>query len=248
MPHPSNYSAIDLFVRRLSTHSVLSSAECDAIRDLPRTSMDIRAHIDFLRAGEVATHASIVSEGLVGQFGQTEDGKRQFVSIHVPGEMVNLPSVMTPRATTSLNALAVSTVEKIPHESLRALTCSYPAIASAFWRDCIIDSRIVAQWLVNVGRRDARSRIAHFLCEVGTRYRMLDQSDGQSFRLQMSQEQLGDALGLTSVHINRMLMTLRADKLVAFDRNYVQILDPQALVRTGEFDPGYLSDAGAAVH
>ena len=228
-------------MRRLCAHSALDDEERAAILALPVKPMDVAAHADFVRLGETLAYACLVSEGLVGRFGQTGDGKRQFVSVHVPGEMVDLPSVMMPQATTALNALAVTSVLRIPHEDLRNLGFRYPAIAAAFWRDCVLDSRIVTQWLVNVARRDARSRIAHLMCELATRYRMMDQSDGRIFRLPMTQEQLGDALGLTPVHVNRMLMSLRNEDIVAFDRHRVQILDWDRLARAGEFDSSYLS-------
>lgn len=241
MPHPSNLSAMNLFLRRLCAHSLLNGEERAAILGLPTKPFEIGAHVDFVRLGETLQYACLVSEGLVGRFGQTEDGKRQFVSIHVPGEMVDLPSVVMPHSTSALNALTATSAFKIPHENLRELGFRYPAIAAAFWRDCVIDARIVAEWLVNIGRRDARSRIAHFLCELAVRYRMMDQSDGRTFRLPMTQEQLGDSLGLTPVHINRMLMSLRAEGVVAFDRGRVEILDWEALARTGEFDVTYIN-------
>lgn len=251
MPYPSNRSAIDLFVRRLSAHSTLSSQEAAEICALPATPVTIAAHHDLVRLGQTVNHACLVSEGLIGRFGQTEDGARQFVSLHIPGEMVDLPSVMMPQSMTALNAVAASTVFKIPHENLRDLGFRFPAIAAAFWRDCVLDARIVSQWLINVGRRDARSRMAHLFNEMAVRYHMLDQSDGQTFRLPMSQEQLGDALGLTPVHVNRTLMALRSDGLVEFDRGKVRIADRQRLARVGEFDPAYLDlavNARGSVH
>lgn len=242
MPHPSNRSAIELFVRRLARHSRLDENERQQLLSLPTTPAQVAAHVDFVRLGEVMQQACLVSEGLIGRFGQTAEGKRQFVSVHVPGELIDLPSVMMPQSTTALNALTATTIYKIEHEALREIGFRYPAIAAAFWRDCVIDARIVAQWLINIGRRDARSRMAHFFCELASRYRMMDQSDGSSFRLPMSQEQIADALGLTSVHVNRTLMGLRADKLVSFERGQVAILDSRGLARAGEFDPAYLAE------
>lgn len=246
MPYPSNRSALELFVGRLCRHSKLDAVERGALLALPMTPVRVSAHTDFVRLGETLRHACLVSEGLVGRFGQTVEGRRQFVSVHVPGELIDLPSVMMPQSTTALNALSTSTIYRIAHEDLHELGFRYPNIAAAFWRDCVIDARIVAQWLINVGRRDARSRLAHFFCELAVRYRSMDQSDGRTYRLPMSQEQLGDTLGLTSVHVNRMLMSLRADKLLTFDRGEVRILDADALRRDAEFDPGYLGETLAA--
>ena len=240
MPHPSNRSAIDLFLNRLCSHSRLSDEERQEIRRLPTSLIDVRAHIDFVRLGETTAHACLVADGLIGRFGQTEDGKRQFVSIHVPGEMVDLPSIMIPQSTTALSALSGTTILRVPHNALRAIGFRYPAIAAAFWRDCVLDAGIVSQWLINVGRRDARSRLAHLLCELAIRYRLMDQSDGLTYELPMTQDQLADALGLTPVHTNRMLMALRSEGLVSVNRNRVEIPDLRALEVVAEFDPTYL--------
>jgi CRP-like cAMP-binding protein len=205
--------------------------------------MEVKARRDFVRVGETLEHACLLAEGLVSRFGQTEDGKRQYVAIYVPGEMVDLPSVMVPTSATSLSALADSLILRIPHKQMREISVRYPAVAAAFWRDCVLDGAIVAQWLVNVGRRDARSRIAHLLCELAVRYRAMDQSDGLAYELPMTQEQMADALGLTPVHTNRMLQALRADGLIVINRSRVQIHDWQALAAAGDFDAIYLQAA-----
>ncbi len=240
MPHPSNRSAVDLFLNRLVSHSPLNDEECAEILALPVSSIDIAQHADIARMGETLDYACLVSDGLIGRFGQREDGSRQFVSVHVPGEMVDLPSLMLPQAMTVLHALTGSSILRVPHEALRDLSFRYPAIAAAFWRDCVLDAGIIAQWVINLGSRQARSRLAHFFCELSVRYRLMDQSDGRTFRLPMTQEQLGDALGLTPVHINRTLQGLRGDGLVSFERGRVEVLDPFLLEATAEFDSGYL--------
>jgi len=218
----------------------LNEEERAEILRLSAIPLDIKAHTDFVRLGETVDHACLVTEGLVGRFGQTEDGKRQFVSVHVPGEMVDLPSVMMPQSATALNTLTRTSIVRIPHKALRDVGFRHPAIAAAFWRVCVLDAGIVAQWLVNVGRRDARSRMAHLFCELAVRYRLMDQSDGISFELPMTQDQLADALGLTAVHTNRMLQTLRGEGLLSITRSRVEILDKVALETAAEFDPGYL--------
>src|SRR3712207_2852474 len=106
----------------------------------------------------------------------------------------SLHSLMVPRASAALNAIATSVVLRVPHRALRDLGIRYPAVAAAFWRDCIIQGGIVAQWLVNVGRRDARSRLAHFFCEMALRQRRPGAPSAIRYELPMTQEQLGDAL------------------------------------------------------
>jgi CRP-like cAMP-binding protein len=239
MPHPSNRSALDLFLERLLTHSKLDEEEQEAVAGLPVVRMEVAAHRDIVRLGERVDHACLVEDGLIARFGQTETGARQFVSVHTPGEMVDLHSLMVPQANAAVNALSGSTVLRIPHSSLREIGLGYPAIAAAFWRDCVIHAAIVAQWLVNVGRRDARSRLAHLLCEMALRYQW-GHAPALTYDFPMTQEQLADALGLTAVHVNRTLMGLRDDGLIVLARGSVEILDWRGLVAAADFDPGYL--------
>lgn len=239
MPHPSNRSALDLFLERLLTHSVLDEKEQAAVAGLPVVRMEVAAHRDIVLLGERVDHACLVEDGLIARFGQIETGARQFVSLHIPGDMVDLHSLMVPQANAAVNSLARSTVLRIPHSSLREIGLEYPAIAAAFWRDCVIHAAIVAQWLVNVGRRDARSRLAHLLCEMALRYRH-GHGPALSYDFPMTQEQLADALGLTAVHVNRTLMGLRDDGLIVHARGRVEILDWRALAAAADFDPTYL--------
>jgi CRP-like cAMP-binding protein len=148
-----------------------------------------------------------------------------------------------PNSTTALTALTSSLLLHIPHRPLREISVEYPQVAAAFWRDCVLDGAIVAQWLVNVGRRDARSRIAHLLCELALRYRAMDQSDGLTYDLPMTQEQIADGLGLTPVHTNRMIQVLRSEGLVSITRDTVSIRNWDALAAAGEFDAVYLEAA-----
>lgn len=245
MPYPSNSSALEIFIQRLSAHSRLGSEEQDALLRLPVTLMRYPAHVDIVRQGTITDHACLVSEGLVGRYGQTADGKRQFLSLHLPGEMVDLPSVVAPQATSAINALAPSTVMKVPHAALREASDRYPAIAAAFWRDCVLDAAIVAQWLLNVGRRDARARTAHLVCELAVRSRNVSAAARDQFSLPITQEQMGDALGLTPVHVNRILKGLREEGLMTLARGRVVIEDWRGLTTAAEFDGAYLNGLGA---
>ncbi|HCB76053.1 MAG TPA: Crp/Fnr family transcriptional regulator [Sphingomonas bacterium] len=243
MPYPSNHSAMALFVQRLASHTPLDADAREALLSLPVQRHDVRAHADFVEVGSSSDHASLVAEGLVGRFGQTGDGRRQIVSLHLPGEIADLQSVIVPQATTALTALTGSTLLRVAHNDLRRVGLRHPGIATAFWRACVVEAAIVAQWLINIGQRPARSRMAHLFCEMATRYALLDQSDGRRYRLPMTQEQLGDALGLTSVHVNRTLQGLREERLVSVSRDSVEILDWDGLVAAGEFDRAYLAAA-----
>jgi len=128
----------------------------------------------------------------------------------------------------------------VPHARLRAMACTHPAIAMAFWRDGTVDASILAKWIGNIGRQDARARLAHLICEFGTRSELAGIGSRTSFALDATQEQLADALGLTSVHVNRTLQRLRSEGVVSTRGHAVDVLDWERLADIAEFDPTYL--------
>jgi CRP-like cAMP-binding protein len=203
-------------------------------------SREIAAHVDFVRQGMPVDHACLVVSGLVGRFGQNRRGVRQITCLYIPGDMADLPSVVTPKSAWGLAALADTTILRIAHVDLRRLANSFPGIAEAFWRDCVADGSLFSQWVVNVGRRDAVSRVAHLICEMAMRCEQAGQGDRRSFRLPLTQTDLGDATGMTNVHANRTLKDLRERSVVEFRSGMVTIRDWDQLVKIGQFDAGFL--------
>lgn len=232
--------ALKLFLRRIEARSTLNDAERDAVLALSGQPQRIAAHQDFVRLGEAVSESCLVVEGVVARFAQLEDGSRQIIGLHIPGDMVDLYSLMLPRAPSPLQALTGSTVIKVPHEALRQLAFDSPGLSAALWRDCVVDGAIVAQWLVNVGRRNARGRIAHLLCEMAVRYDQIGMLQNDSFPFPITQEQIADALGLTSVHVNRSLKSLREEGLIRLPRAGAHILNWRGLANAAEFDASYL--------
>ena len=232
--------ALDLFVRRIEARSEISTDERAALLALPGLPQRIDAHRDFVRLGESISHACLVTQGIVARFAQLDDGSRQIIGFYIPGDLVDLYSLMLPRAPAPLQAMTDSTVLKVPHSALRELAFHHRGLASAFWRDCVADGHIVAQWLVNVGRKDARARMAHLLCEMALRLLQIGRVQHGAYAFPVTQEQLADALGLTAVHVNRSLRALRETGLVSVARKQVVIHDWNGLAHAGEFDPAYL--------
>jgi CRP-like cAMP-binding protein len=168
------------------------------------------------------------------------DGRRQITALHIAGDMCDLNSLVMPEADWALQALSPTAILRIPHAQMLEVARSYPNIAEAFWRDCSADASILSEWLINVGRRDARSRLAHLLCEMAIRLENAGLGNRREFRLQATQTQLGDALGLTPVHINRTVQTLRRMELATLRAHEVRILDWDRLAGLGDFDEDYL--------
>ncbi|WP_167737342.1 Crp/Fnr family transcriptional regulator [Sphingomonas parva] len=231
---------LQLFLQRLSLRSDLNGEEREALLALPGQPQRVEAHRDIVGLGDDVDHACLVLDGLVGRFAQLSDGRRQTIGLHSPGDMADLYSLMMPKAPSALHALTKATVLRIPHAALRKLTARYPAVGAAFWRDCVVDGNVMGQWLLNVGRREARGRLAHLICELAVRISRSERPSERSYPIRITQEQLADALGLTSVHVNRTLKALREEGLASLAKGQVHIEDWDALAAAAEFDPSYL--------
>jgi CRP-like cAMP-binding protein len=229
-----------LFLRRLMLRSVLSDEEQDRILALPGREIRVQANRDFVRMGEFVSHACLVLDGLVGRFAQTASGERQIVALHLPGDMADLHSVVSPHSNMPLQALTNSTILQIPHTALIALADGYPAVGRAFWRDGIVDNSVVSQSLLSLGRRKAASRLAHLYCELALRSETLGASAEDGYVFEATQYHIADMLGLTPVHVNRTLRSLREAGLVETGGGRVRILDWARLAQLAEFDPSYL--------
>lgn len=238
------HSAITIFVSRLHRRSSLSDAEANALLALRGTTSVVHANSDIVSPGEAPVHACLVLDGLAGRFSQLGDGQRQITALHVSGDMCDLHSLVTPNGGWALQALSPTVILKVPHSQLREIAHAFPNIAEAFWRDCSVDAGVLSQWVVNIGRRDARSRLAHLLCEMAVRLENAGLGSRTAFRLEATQAQLADALGLTAVHVNRTIQALRASGIVSINGHEIRIGDWDALVEMAGFDERYLQIEG----
>ena len=232
--------ALGLFLNGIVARSRLSDEEREAILDMPGEVAHVRGNHDLVRLGEVVNRTCLVVDGMMARFGQTRDGQRQISALYIPGDMPDLHSFVIPRASWALTGLTRSTVLRVPHGAIRSVTERFPNIASAFWRHCALDASSTTEWILNIGRRTALARIAHLLCEMAARNEQIGRFTGLSFPFPLTQSHLGDALGLTPVHVNRMLGQLKRAHIVEIANRIVQIHDWNALVSAADFDPGYL--------
>lgn len=243
---PPNHSGLSRFLTRLLYRSDLNGEEQQAILGLTSHAHQVRANYDIVTPNERVEHSCLIAHGLAARYDQMADGRRQINALYIPGDMSDLHSVVWPTAQWGNVALATTTVLYVPHRELRHIAEEYPAIAFAFWRDGTVDASILAKWVVNVGRRDARSRLAHLLCETALRMQQVQLGTRESFWFDMTQAQLADALGLTPVHVNRSLQALRTEGMIHTESRQVFIDDWDRLATVAEFDPGYLLLKSAA--
>jgi len=228
------------FLDRLTSRSVLTDEEQQAVLNLSGHAEQVQSNRDFVPLGTRVEHACLVIAGVVGRFDQNGEGTRQITAMHVPGDMCDLHSVVQPVPTSALQALSVATILRVPHAAIRAIAAHYPAVAEALWRDCMVDAAILSEWVVNVGRRDAKTRIAHLLCEMATRLHATGAANDFVLDFPVTQTQLGEATALTAVHVNRTLQSLRADGLVEWHHRVIRLPQWDALMERAEFDPAYL--------
>jgi len=210
------------------------------ILELPGRLERIRGRNDIVSPGQTVEHACLIASGLVARFEQMRSGHRQTTSLHLTGEMCDLHSVVQPKASWSITALTDVVIIFVPHRNLWDAACRYPNLAIAFWREGMAQTAILARTVANLGRKNATARVAHLICEMGLRSEAANLGIRTNFDLPMTQEQLADAVGITSVHVNRTLQLLRRDAGLIFKRPRVVVEEWDRLVALAEFEPDYL--------
>ena len=199
----------------------------------------------MVREGQRTTDCSLLLRGFAFRQKLLRDGSRQIISIHIPTEFVDLQNGLLPTADHNVQSLDGSEAAIIPRDAL-AFAAERPAIRRAMWVDTLLDASIFREWVVNVGRRDSRARIAHLLCELVLRLRLIGAGNGDVFDFPLTQEQLADATGLTAVHTNRTLQSLRKDGLIQLSGRSLIVLDWDRLREVADFDELYLHQQAPA--
>ena len=197
---------------------------------------------DFVvRERELATQSCLMLSGFSVRSKLVATGHRQIVAIHMKGEMVDLQNSMLKVADHSVEMLTSGKVAMIPREEVVRLTLERPTIGHAMWIDTLVDASIFREWVANVGRRDAQTRIAHLICEFSLRLKSAGLGDETGYELPMTQDQLADATGLTAVHVNRTLKALEQEGLIERSNpRSIRIGDWRKLAEAGDFDSNYL--------
>ena len=180
-------------------------------------------------------------EGFAARYKLLASGKRQITAIHIPGDFVDLHSFTLKRMDHGIAALSACKIAVVPHEALHRITEEHPHLTRLLWLNTTIDGAIHRQTVVLLGRQDARGKLAHLVCELYVRLKTVREVDGLRFRLPVTQAELGDMLGLSTVHVNRTLQDLRGEGLLTWERADVEILDWERLCETAQFDPDYLN-------
>jgi CRP-like cAMP-binding protein len=240
MPPAPNHFAATKLIRKLESIATLTDEERQAIWSLPVRIHHLDARQDIVRDGDQPTHCCLVLDGWTCRYKLLSEGKRQIFAFHIAGDIPDLQSLHIHTMDHSLATLTKATVAFIPHESLRELTAGHPNIAALLWRDTLIDAGIFRAWMVGMGRRSAYEQVAHLFCELYLKLQAVGLAEGYRCSMPITQVDLADALGLTSVHVNRVLKDMRGNALITLRGNALVIEAWDELLRVSEFDPTYL--------
>ncbi|MEA3017461.1 MAG: hypothetical protein QOI38_2183 [Sphingomonadales bacterium] len=232
--------SIERVIRRLETRARLQESDREALRALPLTYRTLDAASYMVREAEKPEYCALLLTGFAYRHKVTGDGGRQILSVHMPGEFLDLQNSFLEVADHNVQALTRVDIASVPVPALLALASERPRVARAMWIDTLIDAAIFREWIVNIGRRDSITRIAHLLCEFALRLRQAELGDENGYNLPMTQEQIADATGLTPVHVNRVLKELGRQELIDRQKRAVAIVDWDRLRHIGDFSSRYL--------
>jgi CRP-like cAMP-binding protein len=227
-------------VRRWRRYAELSAEDCEALLALPFTRKSFGRDGYLVREGQQAHDCALLLSGFAFRQKLLRNGGRQIISIHIPTEFVDLQNSLLGVADHSVQSLGPSEVALVPRTAIIELRETRPQVRMAMWIETLIDASIFREWVVNVGRRHSRARIAHLLCELALRLDWIGAGKDATFEFPLTQEQLADATGLTPVHTNRTLQSLRKDHLIQLTARSLTILDWAGLREVGDFDELYL--------
>jgi CRP-like cAMP-binding protein len=179
-------------------------------------------------------------EGLASTSKIVSDGERQVVALHIAGDMPDLHSLHLERLDSDLRSVTACTVAYINHSNIRHLCDEYPRLDASLWRTTLIDASVLREWIANVGKRPGLSRMAHLFCELWVRMAVVGLNDGRRCPLSLTQSELGEATGLSVVHVNRMIQEIRKRKLAKHEDGILTITNMRGLMDLADFKIDYL--------
>jgi CRP-like cAMP-binding protein len=227
-------------IRKLESIAPVTDNEKQAIVGLPMVLRDLQADQDIVREQDPASQCCLILDGFACRYKILPSGKRQIFSFHIPGDIPDLQTLHLQVMDHNLGTLVPSKVAFISHETVRSFLRAHLRIADVFWRDTLIEAAIYREWMAGIGRREAYARIAHLLCELFVRLRAVGLTHGDAYEMPITQTELADSLGLSTVHVNRTLQQLRGSGIISTSRGKVVIRNWNKLQEAGEFDPTYL--------
>ncbi|MBQ0822860.1 helix-turn-helix domain-containing protein [Microvirga sp. HBU67558] len=227
-------------VRKLENFAWLSDDDRRALETATRQVRAYRPREDVIHEGDQPESVKLLLDGWACRCKQLEDGRRQIMAFFVPGDLCDVRVFILRQMDHSIMTLSPATVATIPRDTMLALMEQHPRITQALWWSTLVDEAVLREWVVNLGQRSADERLAHLLCELFIRLQAVGLTRGNTCELPVTQGELADTLGLTTVHVNRTLQELRRDGLVDLRGKTLTLRDLDGLQRLALFNPNYL--------
>lgn len=222
--------------------SLLNRADLAALETISLPPRPVPAGVEFVRENEAADRVHIIRDGWAIRYKTTRDGNRQIVGLALPGELANVDSMLFERVDFGVRPVTAATIVSVARLKLAALAAERPGVARAITWIALVENATLCGWAMRIGRQSAARRLAHLLCEIAARVGV--DGDGGSFEMPLTQTHLADAVGLTPMHVNRVLQAMRADGLIATAGRKVTVPDIARLRAEADFEAGYLHRPG----
>jgi CRP-like cAMP-binding protein len=228
------------FIEKMSGLADLTASDVAALEAATAKPQRYAARKDLIREGDETGPMFVVLEGWICRYKILPNGGRQIMAFLMPGDACDLHIKLLAEMDHSIQAITPARVATVTRDAMQTMMDDHPNIARAMYTAQLVDEGIMRAWIVSMGRRTSTERVAHLICELYLRARSIGLTHGDEFALPLSQLVLADALGMTSVHINRVLKVLRLSGAMALSRGSVTIMDPAKLVNIAGFDENYL--------
>jgi CRP-like cAMP-binding protein len=226
-------------IMKLEHGAALSDEDRQRLRDVTVGGKVVGADVDIILEGEAPNTVRLVMSGFACRYKNLSNGRRSIMAYLIPGDFCDLHIAILGEMDHSIRTLTPCTIVEISTQTVMELT-KHPTIARALWWSTLVDEGILREWLVSMGQRDASQKMAHLFCELLIRLQTVGLATKNGFPLLLTQAELADTLGLTPVHINRVLQQLREDGFIVLKHRYLTIVNVPKLMEFGQFTPNYM--------
>ena len=232
--------------RKLSHFAPLSEADHAVLNALTDHEERFQADTEIIAEGVKPRSVFLLKEGLAIRYRAMPNGGRQIMTFLIPGDLCDVHVFLLRAMDHSISTITPVRIAPISRESIMDLFARRPRISAALWWSSLQEEAMLRERIVSLGRRDARGRIAYLLCELLWRHAAVGLTNGDKFQLPLTQTELGDTLGLTPVHVNRILKEFRERRLIAMDNKMLDLIDVRGLQEIAAFNEDYLHLGGAS--
>lgn len=231
--------SLQKFIDRLRRHSELEEGDIARLKALESVARVVAPGDFSVRDGTSPTTCSLLTSGVAASHKIVGNGGRQIVGVFFAGELLDFDGLFLPSIDFNVQAISECTMSRFHCEDLMEVIFEHPAIGKALFRETALNASISREWMANLGRRDSRTKIAYLLCELSVRLSHSQGAEGHDFVLPLTQEQISDIIGVTPMHVSRVLKELENDELISRNRRMIEVIDWEMLTSVGDFTPRY---------